>query len=71
MNRYLRATKSLVLSNKAPIDAKGNMYNPMPEVPPQETGGWRGKRYKAAEFVARAAAVLGAFFLVRRLVARR
>lgn len=71
LNRFLRATKSLVLSDRRPIDAKGNLYEPMPEVPPVETGGWRGKRYKAAEFAARAAAVLGAFFLVRRLVGRR
>jgi short-subunit dehydrogenase len=71
LNRFLRATRSLVLSDKRPVDHKGNLYEPMPEVPPVETGGWRGKRYKAAEFAARAAAVLGAFFLVRRLVGRR
>jgi short-subunit dehydrogenase len=72
LNRFLRATKSLVLSDKPPVDAKGNLYASMNEqVPPTETGGWRGRRYKLAEFAARAVAVVGALFLVRRLVGKR
>ena len=54
-------------NNPEPSSGQDNLDGPMPNVAATGSGGWRGKRYKAAELVSRIALGATAVLVVRKL----